>query len=98
MIFTLEIPAKFKLFSVRNIVTLKTLRYYTCATALYQPPNLYHFLQLSITLRSLLLVQQAHSRVLTHGLQQNPFIVAKLISAYARFGDPTKSKLVFDSV
>ncbi|KAK9931307.1 hypothetical protein M0R45_018586 [Rubus argutus] len=84
--------------SARKTFTLKTLRYYTCATALHQPPNLHHFVQLSIANRSLLLAQQAHARVLTHGLRQDPFTATKLISAYALFGDPSKSKLVFDSV
>ncbi|KAM5553404.1 pentatricopeptide repeat-containing protein [Rosa sericea] len=86
------------LFSARKIFTLITSRNYTCTTALHQPPNLHHFLQLSITQRSLPLAQQSHARVLTHGLQRNPFTATKLISAYALFNHPTKSRLVFDSI
>ncbi|CAL8990154.1 unnamed protein product [Prunus brigantina] len=84
--------------SARKTFTLITSRYYTCATVLHQPLNLHHFLQLSVTHHSLSLTQQAHAQVLTHGLQQNPFLATKLISAYALCGNPTKSKFVFHSV
>ncbi|KAL5542448.1 hypothetical protein UlMin_010158 [Ulmus minor] len=60
--------------------------------------QLLHYIKLSITHQSLKLTQQSHALILTHGFQQNPFLATKLISAYCVFGNPTKSRLVFDSI
>ncbi|KDP33346.1 hypothetical protein JCGZ_12895 [Jatropha curcas] len=73
-------------------------RYYHSATLQSPSRNLLYLLQLSIARNSLHLTQQCHTRILTLGFSQNPFLATKLICAYAVCGVPTESKLVFDSL
>ncbi|XP_007035313.2 PREDICTED: pentatricopeptide repeat-containing protein At5g16860 [Theobroma cacao] len=82
----------------RNLFTTQTIRYYTSAAVLDSPFKLLHFLHLSATHESLRLTKQAHARVLSLGLTQNPFLASKLLSLYAFFGRLIESRVVFDSV
>ncbi|KAK9287846.1 hypothetical protein L1049_016288 [Liquidambar formosana] len=86
------------LFSARNTFAKTTSRYYTSATPLDPSLTLLHLLQLSIDQRCLKLTKQSHARTFPHGLDQNPFVATKLISAYAICKSPAESRLVFDSV
>ncbi|CAK7327338.1 unnamed protein product [Dovyalis caffra] len=86
------------LFSVLKTVSLRSSRYYHSATLVFSAQNLLDSLHLSLTHKSLKLTQQCHARIFSLGSTQNPFLATKLISAYAIFGVPTQSHLVFDSL
>jgi len=86
------------LFSVWKAVSLRSSRNYCYATPVSSAENLLDLLRLSLTHKSLKLTQQCHARILSLGFTQNPFLATKLISAYAIFGVPALSRLVFDSL
>nr|XP_034914704.1 pentatricopeptide repeat-containing protein At3g12770-like isoform X2 [Populus alba] len=86
------------LFSVWKAVSLRSSRNYCYATPVSSAENLLDLLRLSLTHKSLKLTQQCHARILSLGFTQNPFLATKLISAYAIFGVPALSQLVFDSL
>ncbi|KAK8548689.1 hypothetical protein V6N12_061597 [Hibiscus sabdariffa] len=88
----------FFLLLTRNLLALKTSRYYTSATVFDSPFNLLHLLTLSSTHESLQLTKQTHARVFFLGFTQSPFLASKLLSLYASFGHLTESKTVLDSV
>ncbi|WCJ24151.1 Pentatricopeptide repeat (PPR) superfamily protein [Euphorbia peplus] len=72
--------------------TTLTSRYYHSAT------HLLDLLQLSVTHNSRKLTRQCHARIVLFGFTQNSFLATKLISAYAVFGIPNGSQLVFDTI
>ena len=82
--------------SAGKTITLLSSRNYTSATVFDQALNLLHYIKLSIAQKSLKLARKTHARILILGLEQNPFLATKLISAYSAFGNQTDSKLVFD--
>ncbi|PON35822.1 Pentatricopeptide repeat [Parasponia andersonii] len=82
--------------SAGKTFTLLSSRNYTSATAFVLTLNLLHCIKLSITQKSLKLAQKTHAQILILGLEQNPYLASKLISAYSAFGSQTDSQLVFD--
>ncbi|XP_038724256.1 pentatricopeptide repeat-containing protein At3g12770-like [Tripterygium wilfordii] len=72
-------------------IRLVTFRSYSSAT-------LFNSFQLALDRCSLTLTQQSHARLLSLGLAQNPFLCTKLISAYAVYGTPNESQLVFNAI
>lgn len=81
--------------SAGKTFTLLSSRNYTSATAFDQALSLLHYIKLSITQKSLKLTQKSHAKILILGLNQNPFLATKLISAYSALGNQTESQLVF---
>lgn len=61
-------------------------------------PSYCLLLQHAINHRSQKLIRQSHAQVITHGLEQNTFLITKLISAYSICGDLKDSTLIFDLV
>ncbi|XP_022143534.1 pentatricopeptide repeat-containing protein At3g12770-like [Momordica charantia] len=59
---------------------------------------LLHFLQHAINHQSQKLTCQSHAQVITRGLEQNSFLITKLISAYSICGNLKESTLIFDLV
>ncbi|KAJ6313140.1 hypothetical protein OIU77_014616 [Salix suchowensis] len=86
------------LLSIWKAVNLRSSRNYCYATVVSSAENLLDLIHLSLTHKSLKLTQQCHARSLSLGFTQNPFLATKLISAYAIFGVPAQSQLVFDSL
>ncbi|EXB58833.1 hypothetical protein L484_002770 [Morus notabilis] len=80
-----------------NFCFASKTRFCTTTTSSDHALNLLHFIKLSLTQQSLKLAQQTHARILTLGLNQNPFLATKLISAYATFKIPTCARFVFES-
>ncbi|KAL4318053.1 hypothetical protein GQ457_18G007640 [Hibiscus cannabinus] len=88
----------FFLLLTRNLLALKTSRYYTFASVFNSPFNLLRLLNLSSTNEFLQLTKQTHAQVLFLGFTQSPFLASKLFSLYPSFGHLTESKTIFDSV
>ncbi|XP_023513452.1 pentatricopeptide repeat-containing protein At3g12770-like isoform X1 [Cucurbita pepo subsp. pepo] len=65
---------------------------------LYPPQRLLHILQHAINQQSQKFIRESHAQVITHGLEQNNFLITKLISAYSTCGDLNESTLIFDLV
>lgn len=87
-------------FSTRNLspLTHLTARFHNSAIVNPDPSlTLLNLLQFSITHLSIKLTHQSHARICHLGLDQNPFIVTKLISAYSVCKNPLQSRAVFDS-
>lgn len=59
---------------------------------------LLHLLQHAINHQSKKRIRQSHAQVITHGLEQNTFLITKLISAYSICGDLKELSLVFNLV
>ena len=83
---------------LKRTFTLTVSRYHSLTTSFHTPLHLLDLLQFSIDLVSHKLAQQCHAQILARGFQQNAFLATRLVSAYAKCGSLTKSRLVFYSI
>ncbi|MED6162612.1 hypothetical protein PIB30_072161 [Stylosanthes scabra] len=70
--------------------------YYNSATI--PRHHLLRLLQLCVDHYSLKLTHQSHAQILTNGFSQDPFLLTRLISAYATCGYSNFSRRVFDTL
>ncbi|XP_057726291.1 pentatricopeptide repeat-containing protein At3g12770 isoform X1 [Arachis stenosperma] len=76
--------------------SLTNSRYYNSATIPHH--LLLRLLQLCVDHCSLKLTHQSHSQILTNGFSQDPFLLTRLISAYATCGYSNFSRRVFETL